>query len=232
LIATLKKLRKSSYLQTILVDSLIVLIVFGFWFGSQLVLNTKIPPALAVVSGSMCIPYDGDCEGWTSINHPFAPTLHKGDIIIIQGVDPKDLNANYPNSDIIVFRKPDNIGEFIVHRIVKEETINGKIYFYTKGDGNPPTSWPNPTETYDQWNNNAAGIPRGAVSEDLVVGKVIMRIPWIGWIPIKMQEIGVSGTTTVIPIIVVLILLLIIAEFLVPVLRNRHKPTQQTTHSA
>jgi signal peptidase I len=177
----------------------------------------------------MCIPYDGACEGWTSIDHPFAPTLHKGDAIIIQGVDPKTLNADYPNSDIIVFHRPDNPSELIVHRIVKEETINGKLYFYTKGDGNPPEKWPAPVTLTDQWNNGDSGIPMGAVSEDLVVGKVIMRIPWVGWIPIEMQKIGVSGTSTLLPIIVIIITLFIIVEFVVPMLRNKRKFAQQKT---
>ena len=101
---------KNETVQTIVVISLILLVVFGFWYGSQLILNTKIPPALAVVSGSMCIPYDGACDGWT---HPFTKTLHIGDIIIIQGVNPKDLNTNYPNSDTIVFHRPDNPDELV-----------------------------------------------------------------------------------------------------------------------
>jgi signal peptidase I len=169
----------------------------------------------------MCIPYDGACDGWTSINHPFAPTMHKGDIIIIQGVDPKTLNADYPNSDIIVFHRPDNPSELVVHRIISEEVREGKIYFLTKGDGNnPPDTWPNPPAYHDPW---------GEVSQDLVVGKVIMRIPWIGWITIGMQELGVSGTATVVPLIVILIILAIIVEFVVPLLRNKRKLAQQNT---
>lgn len=80
LIARLKKLRKNQYFQAVSVILLIVAVVLGFWFGSQIILNTKITPALAVVSGSMCIPYDGVCDGWT---HPFDRTLHIGDLIII-----------------------------------------------------------------------------------------------------------------------------------------------------
>ena len=217
----IKKILRNEYTRTIIVVGIILLAVFGLWFGAQHVLNTKIFPALAVVSGSMCVPYDGACDGWTSINHPFARTLHKGDIIIIQGVDPKTLNADYPNSDIIVFHRPDNPSELIVHRIISEEVRDGKIYFLTKGDGNnPPDTWPNPATYHDPW---------GEVSEDLVVGKVIMRIPWIGWIAIKMQELGATGTSIVVPLIVVIIVLYIIVEFVVPMLRNRRKLAQQKT---
>ena len=74
---------KNEYLQTAVVILLIVMVVFGFWYGSQAVLNTSIPPALAVVSGSMDTVPDGTSSGWL---HPFSRTLQIGDLIIIQGV--------------------------------------------------------------------------------------------------------------------------------------------------
>jgi hypothetical protein len=224
-----KRLWKNEYVQTVIVVVLIIAVVFGFWFGSQIALNTKIPPALAVVSGSMCIPYDGACEGWLSINHPFERTLHKGDIIIIQGVEPKSLNANYPNSDIIVFHRPDNPSELIVHRIVTTATMDNKLYFFTKGDGNsPPDTWPIFPQLYerDPWYSGNASIPQGAVSQDLVIGKVVMRIPWIGHIAIFMHDaLGVNNSYIAIPIVVLLIILLIILEFVIPLLKR--KPTVQ-----
>jgi hypothetical protein len=210
---------------------LIIIVIFGLWYGSQAVLNTKIPPVLAVISGSMCIPYDGACDGWT---HPFDRTLHVGDLIIIQGVDPKTLNTDYPyNSDIIVFHRPDNPDELIVHRIVATTTIDGKLYFFTKGDGNsPPDTWPTVPEPYqyDPWYSNNASIPQGAVSEDLVVGKVIMRIPWIGHIAIFMHDIlGVNNKFLALPVIVILIVLLLAIELLEPLLRRKPSAVQHKT---
>jgi hypothetical protein len=219
---TFRKLWKSDYVQTIIVVGLIVVIVFGFWYGSQLILNTKIPPALAVVSGSMCIPYDGACDGWT---HPFTKTLHIGDIIIIQGINPKDLNTNYPNSDTIVFTSPQDPNELIVHRIIGKTEVNGVIYFETKGDGNG-NKWPQtPQYGLDPWDyNSPPGVP-----QDLVVGKVIMRVPWIGWVAIFMQwvqqQLNLSGFNIGIPIIVILIILLIIFEFVIPILKRNKKQT-------
>ncbi len=211
--ATLKKLWKNEYIQTVTVIGLIALAVFGFWYGSQAILNTPYP-ALAVVSGSMCIPYDGTCDGWT---HPFSQTLHIGDLIIVQGVNPADLNANYPNSDIIVFHKPSDPEELIVHRIVDVEERDGILYFYTKGDGNGANKWPSiPKETeYDPW-NNGQGVP-----EDLVVGKEVMRIPWLGHIVLFMRNsIGL-------PLVVGLIILIIIIEFVLPLLRGKRFPKHQ-----
>jgi signal peptidase I len=219
-----KKSLQNESIQTIIVIVVIVGIVFGFWYGSQVVLNTKIPPALAVVSGSMCIPYDGACDGWS---HPFERTYHIGDIIIIQGVNPKDLRTNYPNdSDIIVFHSPLNPNELIVHRIVSTREINGTIYFLTKGDGNG-NPWPeNPQSGLDPWDYSA--VP--GVSQDLIVGKVIMRIPWIGWIAIKMQEAGATNSI-VVPVIVILIVLLVVVEFIAPLLKRKTKSTLQEAKS-
>jgi signal peptidase I len=213
LTANLKKLWKNEYIQTAIVIGLIALIIFGFWYGSQVVLNTSYP-ALAVVSGSMCIPYDGACNGWS---HPFARTLHIGDLIIVQGVNPADLNADYPNSDIIVFHKPGDPEELIVHRIVAKEERDGILYFYTKGDGNGVNKWPStPTSSeYDPW-NDGQGVP-----EDLVVGKVVMRIPWLGHVVLFMRNsIGL-------PIVIALIIILVIVEFIVPLLRGKKPPEQQ-----
>jgi signal peptidase I len=204
LTATLKKLWKNEYVQTAAIIGLVVLAVFGFWYGAQLVLNTPYP-ALAVVTGSMCIPQDALCDGWT---HPFDRTLHIGDLIIVQGVNPADLNANYPNSDIIVFHKPTDPSELIVHRIAAKEVLDGKTYFYTKGDGNSFNKWPNaiqPAE-YDNWK----------VSEDMVVGKVIMRIPWLGHAVLFMQRNPFG-----LPIIIAIIIILVIVEFISPLFRKK-----------
>jgi signal peptidase I len=213
LTADFKKLWKNEYFQTAVVIGLIVLVIFGFWYGSQVVLNTPYP-ALAVVSGSMCVPYGSQCDGRF---HPFARTLHIGDLIIVQGVNPADLSADYPNSDIIVFHKPNDPEDLIVHRIVAKEERNGTLYFYTKGDGNGVNKWPSTPSSsdYDPWND------RQGVPENLVVGKVVMRIPWLGHIVLFMRNsIGL-------PIVIALIIILVIVEFIVPLLRGKEPSEQQ-----
>lgn len=211
LIAKLKKLWKNDYIQTSVAIGLIALAVFGFWYGSQALLNTSYP-ALAVVSGSMCIPENGACDGWT---HPFDRTLHIGDLIIVQGVDPEDLNADYPDSDIIVFHKPADPDELIVHRIVIAEEREETLYFYTKGDGNGHNKWPALPQRseYDPW-NNGQGVP-----ENLVVGKVVMRIPWLGHIVLFMRN------SVGLPIVIALIILIVVVEFVFPLFRNK-KPSK------
>lgn len=210
LTATLRRLWKNEYFQTIVVIGLIVLLVFGFWYGSQLVLGTPYP-ALAVVTGSMCIPYDGGCDGWSDV---FERTLHVGDLIIVKGVNPEELNSGYPDSDIIVFHRPNNPDELIVHRIAAREVVDGETFFYTKGDGNPTDRWPNPISAteYDPW---------GAVSADQVVGKVIMRIPYLGHVVLFMRN------SLGLPLVIALIILLVIIEFIFPLFKGKKSEQQK-----
>jgi signal peptidase I len=212
----LKRLWKNEYVQTATIIGLIILIFFGLWYGSTLILNNP-NPIVVVPTGSMCIPYDGACNGW---DHPFDRTLHVGDLLVLQGLDAKDYRTDYPNSDIIVFHKPGNPDELIVHRIVSAEEIDGVLYFRTKGDGNSFDKWPStpqPTE-YDPW---AIPPSQKGVSQDLVVGKVVFRIPWIGHIVLFMR------TPSGLVLVAVLVALLLIVEFVVPVLRKKKNPAQQ-----
>jgi signal peptidase I len=211
--ATLKRLWKNEYVQTATIISLIVLIFFGFWYGSTIALNTQ-NPIVVVPTGSMCIPYDGACQDYL-FTHPFDRTLHVGDLLVLQGVNPRDLNTDYPNSDIIVFISPRNHEELIVHRIVSAQEIDGVLYFKTKGDGNGVNKWPATPQSatdYDPW-------PEPGVSEKAVVGKVIMRIPWVGHIVLFMRT--PLGLVTV----AVLVALLLIVEFVVPVFKKKQKPS-------
>ena len=184
------KIWENEYVRTAIMIILLIAVVFGFWYGSQLVLNTQYP-ALAVASGSMCKIEHMYCDGWS---HPFSRTLHVGDLIIVQGVDPKEIKAaSEPDGDIIVFHKPLGGNELIVHRAIKKEIrADGEIYFTTKGDGN-------------------SGPDSGTVQGGQVVGKVILRIPWIGHIALFLRNS--SG----IFIIIILIVILVIVEFVIPV---------------
>jgi signal peptidase I len=212
----LKKLWENDYFKTAIAIVLIIAIVLGFFFGLQIGLKTSYP-MLTVESGSMSIPYDGGDNFWLSITHPFDRTLSIGDIIIVEGINPKDLNTNYPNSDIIIFHSPTD-GTLIVHRIIATETVNGTKYFQTKGDGNG-NPWPQtPQNGQDPWDsNNPPGVP-----QNLVVGKVIMRIPWFGWITLFMRNNSLG-----LPVIIGLILLLVVIEFVIPVIRGKKKTEQQ-----
>src|SRR5208337_3354952 len=212
-----KGIRNNEYFKTLVAVVLVVVVVFGLFFGLRSALNTS-DPALTVVSGSMSIPYDAaDNNFWLTLSTPFDRTLSIGDIIIVQGVNPKDLNTNYPNSNIIVFHSPNDYNMLIVHRIISTVVYNGTTYFLTKGDGNG-NPWPQtPTSGQDPWDyNNPPGVP-----SNYIVGKVVMRIPWFGWVTLFMRD-----NSWGLPVIIALIMLLIVIEFIVPILREK-KPEQQ-----
>ena len=223
--ATLRRIWKNDYFKSAVIILVIVGVVFGFFFGLQFLLNTPVPVRV-VESGSMCVPYDGACDGLLSVNHPFSQTLHKGDIIIIQGIDPKDLNTNYPNSDIIVYQNPaDPSATPIVHRIVAVDNINGTLYFQTKGDGNGD-KWPTPPPA-GEYDSNTLWTTGQGVPQNLVVGKVVMRIPWFGWITLVMRESPYG-----LPVIVALILLLVVVEFVIPILRDKKEQPKEEQSGA
>jgi signal peptidase I len=206
-----KKLWKNDYFRTALAIALVIVVIVGVFVGMQLALGASVPVRV-VESGSMCVPYDGRCNGWS---HSFDQTLHVGDIIIIQKVDPTTLNANYPNSDIIVYRNP-NGKTPIVHRIIEKQEINGTLYFKTKGDGNGPIIWPKTPNIYDNI-PDSKGVP-----QNLIEGKVVLRIPWFGWITLFMR-----GNSWALPVIVALIILLVVIEFILPLVKEKKKKTAQ-----
>jgi signal peptidase I len=193
---------------------MVVAIVLGLFWGAQLILNTPYP-TLTVETGSMCIDYDSECDSWT---HPFNRTLHVGDILIVQGIDPSTLNTNYPNSDVIVFHEPSNPNILIVHRIAAVQNINGVLYFQTKGDGNGGAAylWPATPNSnqYDHW-DSPYGIP-----QDLVVGKVVGRVPWVGNLTLFLRKNPYG-----LPVAIVAVILLVVLEFAISSLKN--KPVQQ-----
>jgi signal peptidase I len=224
LAASLRRLWKNETFKTAITIALIPILVAGFWFGLQAGLNTKIFPLFTVTSESMCIP-PGPCD---TFSHTFERTLHVGDLLVIQGVDAKDLKTDYPNSDIIVFRDPsravDDPKANIVHRITSTVEVNGTIYFYTKGDGNNyPNVWPNPVENTDHWfpaADDPSSAYNGAVSQDYVYGKVVMRIPWLGSLALLSQQFSI------IPIILILIIIvLVILEFVLPLIKKKTTST-------
>lgn len=207
------KIVHNEYFKTVLTIVLIVVVIFGFFFSLQFILNVDVPVRV-VESGSMCVPYGGGCGGWSDI---FEPTLHVGDIIVIQGVNPEDINANYPYSDIIVYQKPTNPSDTpIVHRVVEKYQVNGVWYFQTKGDGNC-VKWPNAVSSGDYDSNYIWHTGEG-VCEDLVLGIVVMRIPWFGHFTLFMHD-----NIWVLPVFIGVVIAIFLLELFLPVVKSKRK---------
>jgi signal peptidase len=184
---------KNSYVKTVILAVIIIGGVMGFWIGLKAGLRTEYP-LLTVASGSM------------------VPTLNVGDLIAVQGVE--NASALYvapkPNGEIIVFRSPRMEGELIVHRAIYGELNpdDQLWYFRTQGDANfGPDNWFG-SET---WN--------GMISQNRIVGRVVGKVPWVGYIPLYIR------TREGIVLIVILIVLILMAEYL-PVLLKK-QPEQE-----
>lgn len=185
---------KNSYVTTIILGIILLGGVFAFWFGLRLGLRTDFP-LLAVASGSM------------------RPTLNVGDLIIVQGFLNFDgVNAvPAPDGTIVVFHKPSDPDELIVHRAISKVDNNGTWYFQTKGDNNPGP---------DFWNGD--GTSSGWVSQRLLVGKVVGVAPWVGNVPLFIR------TPSGLLLIILLFLVILFIEY-VPVLSKKAKTKDQAS---
>ncbi|MFQ6068813.1 MAG: S26 family signal peptidase [Candidatus Bathyarchaeia archaeon] len=198
----LSQLLKNDYIQTIILAIILFVGVFAFWFGLRLAFQSDFP-LLAVASGSM------------------EPNLYRGDLIIVQGIsDFSELHVGlytFPNGTLnpnpgeaVVYYHPESDrpppiylpiagteAHLIVHRAVEKNQLeNGTWEFETKGDA----SW---GSSYDPW---------GPIRQDLIVGKVVGKVPWLGHIPLFMHENPISATL----IIGFLFVVLIIVDFVFP----------------
>jgi len=177
-----------------------VLIKFIVYPGLGLILGTPFP-IVAVVSesmdhhltnGAICGTHPEEyersfesywraCGSWYE-EHDISQekfkefSLHngfsKGDIIILIGRDPKDINIG----EVIVFRaqdvarKPDPI----IHRVVaKGVHTNGeqRYFFQTKGDHNPGI-------------HQDSIIQEAEIDEERILGVAWFKIPWLGYVKI------------------------------------------------
>jgi signal peptidase I len=91
------------------------------------------------------------------------PAFNKGDMLILQGTPQGQLSVE----DIVVFDPPSG-GTPIVHRIV---SINSDGTFQTKGDANSGQL------SYEK-----------SISHSQIHGRVIMIIPYLGWVKIGMTQ--------------------------------------------
>lgn len=88
-------------------------------------------------------------------------SINKGDIVIL---DKKD---KYPKKgEVMAFKEQ---GKTIVHRVVQIKKRNGEFVYITKGDHN---------KSRDNW----------YITRDAIVGKVEVRIRWLGWPTVSLSE--------------------------------------------
>lgn len=93
------------------------------------------------------------------------PTINKGDVAIIKKFNSDDLKE-LKEKDILVFQYDKKV---VVHRIVEIHEVNGNFTYRTKGDNN---------EAEDGW----------IIDEKKVIGKVISRVPLVGYPTVWLNE--------------------------------------------
>ncbi len=102
-------------------------------------------------------------------SNSMVPTFAKGDILIIRGVpNPDDYNELLEIGDVIVFTPPERPIP-IVHRLIEK---NPDGTFQTRGDANHGQQLP-----FEK-----------SISPEEVEGKMVMIIPYVGWIKIGITE--------------------------------------------
>ncbi len=162
---------KSDYVKTAIMLLILAISGFVFWFGLRAALRTEYP-LCGVASGSM------------------EPTLRVGDLIVVQGSNPDEINAAAaPQGDIIVFYRPKgrrDPNDLIVHRAIDKFSRGDILYFKTKGDANlGPDNW--------------------EVPQDYLIGRVVsLRVPLVGFITFLMRT--PAGMLVILPMLVVIII--------------------------
>jgi signal peptidase I len=109
-------------------------------------------------------------------NFPLSNGFRKGDIVFVWGRFTPIIG------DIIIFKpaKESLAPRPIVHRIVKINNISADIVFQTKGDHNKEQL------TYY---NNQYKTDETNIKKEQIIGKVVFKIPYLGWLKIWLTEI-------------------------------------------
>ena len=124
--------------------------------------------------------YWEECKEWYNTNtdisleefseYKFKNGFNKGDIMILIGAKPQDINMG----DVIVFqsKKPDPI----IHRVVRKWSDNRGYHFSTKGDHNERSIKDFLIDETD-------------IHESKLLGKAAIRIPLLGYVKIWFVEL-------------------------------------------
>ncbi|PVX25562.1 MAG: signal peptidase I [Candidatus Bathyarchaeum sp.] len=185
----LPEILKQDHVQTVIMIAAVIISVLVFWYGLGFVLRTG-NPILAVASESM------------------EPVLYKGDLIVIEGIeDIDDIQVGFKDAeqpgDIIIFHKPTDPDELIVHRAIEKiDKADGTYVFKTQGDNERTNRHPDPWE----------------IGEDDIVGRYLdIKVPWLGNIALFFSTFEVK-----VAFIALWIVVIVIVE-LAPVARKKFK---------
>jgi len=131
------------------------------------------------------------------VSQSMVPTLGVGDFILVGRIDSfgEVTAASQPEGDILVFASHSASDEYIVHRAVEKFQGNGGWRFVTKGDNNPVSD----------------GHP---VPESRVVGRVVGRVPLLGYFPLFIK------TSRGLLLVASLMAIVFFADYIMPIRRE------------
>ena len=113
--------------------------------------------------------FPADTKPLLVVSDSMRPTLEAGDIVVVKNTTTAEIIVGPgPYSDIIAFTSPSDPTVIVTHRAINQTLWNGTTYFQTTGDYYGLDYWTGP------------GTHEGMVCEDLVFGKVVERIPFVG----------------------------------------------------
>ena len=108
---------------------------------------------------AMAAPLAFDARPLVVLSGSMEPVLHTGDVSVVSSIAPRDARPG----DIVTFRDPDNAERLITHRVRAMHVQGDAVVFRTRGDAN---------NVSERWRVPANG----------EIGRVIYRIPKLGWV--------------------------------------------------
>ena len=152
--------------EIIIVVVILVVVYFTFQAIMMLALGTS-TPLCAVISNSMKHNDDSwqtyfSDRGHDPSNFPFRGGFERGDLLVVRGVDVKDIAIG----DVIVFQVPGR--QELTHRVVEKLEVDNQLSFRTKGDAN-------------------RGPDTISIKPEWIKGRAIFVIPKIGHISLWLQ---------------------------------------------
>lgn len=173
-------------------ENIIFVLILGSIFmyvGAQYFVFHTSNPQVAVTTTSMVPTYQGfDLTQNYDIQPAQYYDILRGDLLLVQNIEPHVgdvvvFNAtmsdggNAINCMVPLNIRSDLCTTPIVHRLVAERTVNGKVEFATKGDHNPYT------DAGDSRGNNFGWIYKSAI-----LGVVVFAIHHLGWFSLQLQS--------------------------------------------
>lgn len=115
-------------------------------------------------------------RSFTMRSGSMTPTIETGDVVITEPIAPLSARVG----DIVTFRDPEGSGKLYSHRVQSIHVVGEDVHFVTRGDANTST---------EHW----------SVPADGSLGKVVYRIPKVGYLLVWTGTVPARIALIVIP---------------------------------